>query len=108
MGIIITKKSGKYMIDRDPHCFTLSKYIRTSDTWDIIGYYTDVYYVIKHLVNISIMEHGHLENITEIVKSTCSALAVDINKALKAPHDVTIERSESTRVKTKGSASALH
>lgn len=108
MSIIITKKSGKYAIDRDAHCFTLSKYIRTTDTYDIIGYYSDLYYAIKHLVNLGIMEHGHLENISEVVKATCESLAIDINKALKAPHNVKVERSEYESVKTKGSTSALH
>ena len=93
MAIIITKKSGKYSIDRDAHCFTLSKYIRTTDTYDIIGYYSDLYYAINHLVKLGIMEHAHLENITEIVKATCKSLEVSINKALKAPQDINIKRS---------------
>ncbi len=93
MAIIITKKSGKYKIDRDAHCFTLAKYARNTDSYDIIGYYSDLYYAIKHLVKLGIMEHGHLDNITEIVKATCESLKVDINKALKAPHDVTIAPS---------------
>lgn len=93
MAIVITKKSGKYQIDRDAHCFTLSKYIRTTDTYDIIGYYSDLYYAIKHLVNLGIVEHGHLENISEIVKATCESLALSVNKALKAPQNVKAERS---------------
>lgn len=93
MSIIITKKSGKYQIDRDAHCFTLSKYSRTTSTYDIIGYYSDVYYVIKHLVNLGIIEHGHLENVSKVIETTCLDLKARVLKALKAPVDVDIERS---------------
>ncbi len=93
MAITITKKSGKYQIDRDAHCFTLSKYIRATDTYDIIGYYSDLYYAVKHLVNLGIMEHEHLENISEVVKATCSDLATTINIALSLPESVKVERS---------------
>ncbi len=108
MSITITKKSGKYQIDRDAHCFTLSKYTRSTDTYDIIGYYSDLYYAVKHLVNLGIVEHAHLDNISEIVDKTCKQLGEILKIALELPESSKVERLEATRVKTKGSTSALH
>jgi hypothetical protein len=81
--IIVSKAGGKYKIERDPYCFVLTKYRRTSETWETVGYYKEITVLVKKLVELSIMDHADLKKIVDVINTTCSTLSKQIERALK-------------------------
>lgn len=79
--IIIKRRGMQFKIERDPHQFILTKFRKSKkpeeeDSWDLVGYYSDLYYLFKKLISLDLIGNRTKEDsaLEELVHKTCKEL----------------------------------